>query len=984
MIIDLDEYLQRTRSAKRAEARAKQEGVRFRLKHGFNEQCLLALVRESFGTAARTLRANDVDLAALRREIEDALRASPDEANHRTNPLSYRAYHEKKRLEARFLETTHLLLAALQDDDELAPQLLRKQGVNVEHLRRQLEQLSGDEQAREQKECPSEETNPFRSAIKALRDPDPSVRANAVLSLQTYSFTSFRDPRDLNYIEAIPDLITSLSDTNCDVKATAAYVLSAFGNEARPAIPALLALLKDTETVRYAAIKTLVKIGWDGNDANASLDAALKDVSARVRLQAACFLWKRNQQPEEILPIATAAVAATSADVRCHGLELLQAMGMYAVEAVPLLIKLLKDPDKSVRRASAEALEKIGKPAQAALLALIECLDDDDPFMFLSASSAIRKLEVRDSETLKEVLAALSRVSSKHQSTIFCLLHNLGPEADWAVPQLIEALKDLIHSPRYVTIAGPGETGFSLNVAASFIDTIGAIGSHARVASPLLIDLLGTSDRHVRLSAAEALWKIDRNQEAVRVLLADLAGDNEDNAQHAAHAIARLDPADATFAAALEVALTHPSVKVRVAAAGAYYHHTQRAERVLPILTSALQDPDAHVVTSAAMKLSWMKTDALPALPALRKLPRKSFFIEGAIGAIDPRSTPDSYQVAFRAFGKKGDCPLDSGGQSPFFPNALSQAQQPRALQKTAEAPVSRPASESDSIVTWTQALDADPYDTQALVLRGDAWSKMREDEKAIADFSRAIELDRDEALAYLGRAHVHHRLGRHEKALADCTEVLRVDPNRQNAYVLRGGSFTRLGKNEQGIADLNEAIGLQPEDANAYNWRGIAHKDLGNLEAALADYNRVLEKTPNAFGTYLNRALLFKSKGDFASVVANYTLALQFNPNYADAYNNLASLWSTCTDEKFRDGPKALEYASKACELSKWANCLHLFTLGGAYAEVGQFDQAVHWAKKSLELAPKQQPGRVDELRRKLQCFEEGKPWRDESAVKT
>jgi tetratricopeptide (TPR) repeat protein len=207
---------------------------------------------------------------------------------------------------------------------------------------------------------------------------------------------------------------------------------------------------------------------------------------------------------------------------------------------------------------------------------------------------------------------------------------------------------------------------------------------------------------------------------------------------------------------------------------------------------------------------------------------------------------------------------------------------------------------------------------------------------------------------------------------------VLRVDPNRQHAYVLRGGSFIRLGMNEQGIADLNEAIRLKPGDANAYNWRGIAHKNLGNLEAALADYNRVLENAPNAFVTYLNRALLFKSKGDFASAVANYTLALQFNPNYADAYNNLASLWSTCPDEKFRDGAKALEYANQACELSKWANCLHLFTLGGAHAEVGQFDQAVHWAKKSLDLAPKQQPGRVDELRRKLQCFEGGKPWRD------
>jgi tetratricopeptide (TPR) repeat protein len=340
----------------------------------------------------------------------------------------------------------------------------------------------------------------------------------------------------------------------------------------------------------------------------------------------------------------------------------------------------------------------------------------------------------------------------------------------------------------------------------------------------------------------------------------------------------------------------------------------------------------------------------------LRKLPRNNMFIEGAIAAIDPGSTPDSYQVAF------------------------SQAQQPRGFQETAAAPVSRPASESDSIVTWTEALDADPNDTQALVLRGDAWSKMREDEKAIADFSRAIELDQDQALAYLGRAHVYHRSGQHEKAVADCAEVLRVDPDCQNAYVLRGGCLTRLGKNEQGIADLTEAIRLRPDDASAYNWRGIAHKNLGRLDAALADYDRVLEHKPDAFGTYLNRGLLLKSRGDYAGVVSNYTRALQFNPNYADAYNNLAWFWSTCPDAKFRDGPRALEYARKACELSRWANCLHLFTLGGAYAELGQFDQAVHWAGKALEVAPNQQPGRVDELRRKLQCFEEGKAWRDET----
>lgn len=66
MIIELDDYLQRTRSARRVEARLQQVAVRFRLKLALDEQYLLAVVREGHGTAARTLRANNVDLAALR------------------------------------------------------------------------------------------------------------------------------------------------------------------------------------------------------------------------------------------------------------------------------------------------------------------------------------------------------------------------------------------------------------------------------------------------------------------------------------------------------------------------------------------------------------------------------------------------------------------------------------------------------------------------------------------------------------------------------------------------------------------------------------------------------------------------------------------------------------------------------------------------------------------------------------------------------
>ncbi|MGE5137979.1 MAG: tetratricopeptide repeat protein, partial [Rudaea sp.] len=125
---------------------------------------------------------------------------------------------------------------------------------------------------------------------------------------------------------------------------------------------------------------------------------------------------------------------------------------------------------------------------------------------------------------------------------------------------------------------------------------------------------------------------------------------------------------------------------------------------------------------------------------------------------------------------------------------------------------------------------------------------------------------------------------------------------------------------------------------------------------------------------TYAARALANLREGICEKALRDADTARGLDPKLAPAYGARAAVWATCPDEKVRDGKKAIASALRACELSEWKDWFQLSALAAAYAESGDFKQAIAWTTKAREIAPVQER---DELEEMLKLYQEGSPFR-------
>ena len=283
-------------------------------------------------------------------------------------------------------------------------------------------------------------------------------------------------------------------------------------------------------------------------------------------------------------------------------------------------------------------------------------------------------------------------------------------------------------------------------------------------------------------------------------------------------------------------------------------------------------------------------------------------------------------------------------------------------------------SSNVEAIKSFDKAIELNDKNPWFFISRGSALQAAGKPEAAEKDYKAAIELNKRIADSYVGLSNLY--LAKDELTDAFDWADKAVETQSRNAMALnsRGLIFYKQDKFDDAMYDLNRAIRYAPRLPIAYSNRGICNVALKNYEEALEDHDKAIDLSDSAVSR-INRGVAYMGNGDFEKAKADFAVAEEMAPKFSEVLNATAWFLATCPKGQFRNGGEALKKAEAACEAGDSKVWYHVETLAAASAEVGEFDDAVKYAKQAAKLAKSDsEKAKCLEL---LKLFEDKKPYR-------
>lgn len=275
------------------------------------------------------------------------------------------------------------------------------------------------------------------------------------------------------------------------------------------------------------------------------------------------------------------------------------------------------------------------------------------------------------------------------------------------------------------------------------------------------------------------------------------------------------------------------------------------------------------------------------------------------------------------------------------------------------------------------------PENPGSYALRATVHEQQDKYDESLADWNKALELKPGNPGALLGRGRVYFMKEDLKAAAADIDRVLERDPGNIQAVYLKSLIFAADKNFVDAIRTLQNALRSDPTNVDLRLQIASYYVGDERPRKAIRILTQVLGDAPDSWRAMRARGDALLSVGKHAEAIEDYNKAVKIQPEDDGILNNLAWVLATSPKSEVRDGKRAIELALKACEVTEYKMPHILSTLAAAYAESGDFEKAIEWSKKAVELGETELKDQVDQLKDELKHYEEGKPFRELQNVK-
>jgi tetratricopeptide (TPR) repeat protein len=252
------------------------------------------------------------------------------------------------------------------------------------------------------------------------------------------------------------------------------------------------------------------------------------------------------------------------------------------------------------------------------------------------------------------------------------------------------------------------------------------------------------------------------------------------------------------------------------------------------------------------------------------------------------------------------------------------------------------------------KAIELNPQDVESMLMRCEYYLNKEEIELAQQDVEDALLLQPNLVSGIIFRSLIAARQKRYDDAIRDMQTLVRADPENPGFLLQLAGYYQMDDRPNQAIKVTDEVISKYPDNYRAYRLRGDSLLAIGEHSKALADYEKALEVVP------------VEEKEDRSGLL-----------------NNLAWVLATSPVDELRNGERSIKLGTEACEMTEYKEAHILSTLAAAYAETGNFAEALKWAEKAVELGKEEESEQLEQLQKELDSYKENKPWREKQDTK-